>query len=171
MAPKISCTEVAVPADSLAMLALPDADFIDAHQVIVDGYLSRDPHWWNNQLLLDLPGPVARLMAARNTVVKRFGLVVSEDPSALPFPELGATDREVLCGFDDAHLRFRCSVRVAPIGEDLAVTFETVVKFNGVAGRAYFVPVKPIHRRYVIPAMLRRAARVAYEQRANAARL
>lgn len=171
MTQQILCKQVAVPADSLAILDLPGADYVDAHRVIVDGDLSRDPQWWNSQLLLDLPAPVARLMSARNAVVRKFGLVVSDDPSALPFPQLGATDNEVLSGLDDAHLRFRCSVRLTPIGEDLAVTFETVVKFTGLAGRAYFVPVKPIHRFYVIPAMLRRAAREAYAQRAIATRL
>lgn len=145
----------------MAIQALSPIHFSDAHRVIVDSKAPLDPQWWVDQMMYDLPPIVTNMMRARNAVAKRFGLRVPDDSSTLPFPVLDRTSTEVLLGLDDKHLSFRAALRVEPYGDRLAVTFDTVVRFNELLGRLYFIPVRPVHRFVVIPAMLRRAANAA----------
>jgi hypothetical protein len=160
----IKASRVAMNPRSMSLAALDAHDYADSFQVIVDSELPSDPTYWTEKLLQDVPPLVARMMAARNAAMKPLGLRVSGDPGALPFPKLDETEEEVLVGLDDKHLNFRASIRVEPHGTMQAVTFETVVKFNGITGRLYFLPVKPMHKYVVIPRMLEHAARVAYAE-------
>lgn len=98
--------------------------------------------------LVATPARVARAAAAANGTGERLGM----------FPVLADAPGELVLGLDDRHLDFRVSVavRVADDGPEGVVT--TRVRFHGALGRAYFVPVRPVHR-LLVPALLRRAAR------------
>jgi hypothetical protein len=56
------------------------------------------------------------------------------------------------------HLDFRISIQCTGIDAGSQLRVITVVKFNNLLGRVYFLPVKPIHR-IIVPAMMDRAAR------------
>ncbi|PFH11687.1 uncharacterized protein DUF2867 [Collimonas sp. PA-H2] len=134
---------------------LPDHDFVDAYQVLASlpGLSARQAA---EAIIKHPPGWIRQLMATRNRVMSLFRLRTVEfgvdDPRALPhtlggFPLVAQSDREVVLGFDDNHLDFRISIRVAPDGpEATQVTLSTIVKTNNLLGRSYLATIKPFHR-------------------------
>lgn len=63
-------------------------------------------------------------------------------------------DDEIVLGEDDDHLDFRVSVLKQ---RQSSVVVTTVVRFHNWIGRAYFVPVKPMHK-IIVSAMITRGA-------------
>ena len=101
-----------------------------------------------------------RVLAARDLVVRPFGLRSALQGEVLLFPVLVDEPDRVVCGFDDRHLDFRVVVTVA----DGVARCTTVVRRHGLLGTAYFAVVKPFHRRLVPHLMQRgRAGRSATE--------
>lgn len=159
---------VPVPPPGLTAGRLPEEHFADAFAVPVPtGTSARD---LAAAVFSSQPPWAAALMAVRNLLVAPLGLVAT--PARLArataaanargrvgiFPVLAEEAGELVLGLDDRHLDFRVSVaiRVADDGPEGVVT--TRVRFHGALGRAYFVPVRPVHR-LLVPALLRRAAR------------
>lgn len=124
------------------------------------------------------PRGVSRLMAFRNVLVKPLGLRTS--PLGCPvssllsataqvtfanrFPVLAqridATDAraEVILGADDKHLVFRSCVGVERLPDgSMRCTLGTRVRTRNGFGRFYMAVIDPIHRGYIVPAMLRQA--------------
>jgi len=134
---------------------LPGHDFVDAYQVRADlsGLSARQAA---EAIIKHPPGWIRQLMATRNRVVRLFRLRTVEfgvdDPHALPhtlggFPLVAQSDREVVLGFNDSHLDFRISIRVAPDGPQATqVTLSTIVKTNNLLGRSYLATIMPFHR-------------------------
>ncbi|MER8187676.1 DUF2867 domain-containing protein [Kitasatospora sp. NPDC094015] len=144
---------VPIPADSLLHAALPRIDHRDAFAVRLPPGAGTDPVEWTRRLFTRPPGWTRRLMRLRDALVRPFGLGTRDRSSLTPFPQLATTDHEVVFGRDDRHLDFRSSVHLA----DGVLTLGTVVRYRNLLGRAYFLPVRPFHRR-VVRALLRRAA-------------
>jgi Protein of unknown function (DUF2867) len=108
------------------------------------------------------------LLELRNAIVRPFGLKASID--AVPSSSQGilqsgtavgvfeVLDRrlneEIMLGEDDKHLDYRVSIQLEREEEKCWVIVSTVVKFNNWLGRAYFVPVRLVHK-IVVPAMMR----------------
>lgn len=104
------------------------------------------------------------LMKIRDRIVKSFGLKISgqttdeqEQPDSIRyapgsqhgiFKLLSKSQNEVILGEDDKHLDFKVSLLVEPSVDNsynqLSIT--TVVKFNNLFGKLYFLPVKPFHK-------------------------
>lgn len=160
---------VPVPAGGLAAGRLPVEHFADAYaapvpagttaRALAAAVFGSAPPWG------------AALMALRNVLVAPLGLVATRGRLARAaaaangtgdrlgfFPVLADTPAELVVGLDDRHLDFRVSVRVDGGADGATGTVVTRVRFHGALGRAYFVPVGPVHR-LLVPAMLRRAAR------------
>jgi Protein of unknown function (DUF2867) len=136
----------------LALSALDRVDYADAFEISVGPGLPNDPDWWWDRMLSDPPTAIALALRFRNAVVRPLGLASG---SLRRLPVLARTDEESVIGLDDRHLDFRAAVRV----HDRRLRMTTAVRFHGLAGRAYFLPVRPVHSRLVVPGMLRRAAR------------
>jgi hypothetical protein len=154
--------KVAIKPDWLIASALDRVDFQDAFAIDVDPSLPTDPQWWADQMLANPPKSVAALMGLRNLAMKPFGLKTGElDESGENevFKPLDRSEQELLLGTDDSHLNFRGNLVVEPAPESLTVTFGTVVKFNNRFGRLYFLPVRPMHARVIVPMMLRHLAK------------
>lgn len=64
---------------------------------------------------------------------------------------------EILTGETDKHLDFSLSFIGNKMESDFEIILATTVIFNGWLGKAYFTPVKPVHR-LLVPAMLKRMA-------------
>ena len=158
-----------VPEGGLAASTFHGIDYADAYAVVLPPNVSARA--FAEAVFFSSPRWVARLMALRNTIVRPLGLVAT--PSAFAhaaaaangtgerigiFPVLAAASDEVLLGLDDRHLDFRVSVRVLDDGLKRLGVVTTLVRFHGVLGRTYFVPVRPVHR-LIVPAMLRNGAR------------
>lgn len=118
------------------------------------------------------PRWVSACMSLRNRVVALFGLKNLGALEALHegkaeddyrpgdrvgiFTLLRNTPNEVLLGDHDKHLNVTVSVHTAhePSSGACTVTVTTVVRVHNRLGRAYMVPVKPMHR-IIAPAVLR----------------
>ena len=133
---------------------LPGPDWAGTTSVNAPGAGRFDAATWAREIfdVRSAPGPVKVLMGMRELLVRLVGIPPG-DPSKL------AVDRvegdEAIIDTDDAHLHFAAGVS-ADAEHDL-VHVVTVVRFKGVRGRAYFLPVRLLHDP-VTRAMMRRAA-------------
>lgn len=141
--------------------------------------------------LLNAPRSVSRLMILRNILVKPLGLrtsplgcpvssLLSANTSNLfagQYPVLDQninetdTIAQVILGADDKHLKFRSCVAVVIVNETrLDVTLGTRVLCKNNFGRFYMFVIDYIHRHYISPTMLRRAADYVVSQMSLKAR-
>jgi hypothetical protein len=131
------------------------------------------------------PSGVSRLMAIRNVLVAPLGLrtsplgcpvssLLSPNPVrtfAGRFPVLAQridaadTRAEMILGADDKHLVFRSCVGVERLADGrMRCTLGTRVRTRNAFGRFYMATIGPIHRAYIVPAMLRRAVEYALRE-------
>ncbi|WP_457417881.1 DUF2867 domain-containing protein [Roseateles sp. P5_E7] len=165
--------ETQAPPDSLIAKLVPGSYFHDAWAMPAgDPSLSalgqfmkasgRTPRW------------VSACMTLRNRVVSLFGLKNLGGLENLPrhkaeadyrpgdrvgiFTLFENTPGEVLLGDRDKHLDVTLSVHLTPqpVGAAL-VTLTTVVRVHNLLGRAYMLPVTPMHR-LIAPTVLRAVA-------------
>jgi len=104
------------------------------------------------------PQWVSYLLKIRDFIVKPFGLKTSDDiettiepyysigSRAVFFTVIDRNENEIVMAEDDKHLNFRISVMIEKNGSTCYVYLSTIVRFNNVFGRLYFIPVKPFHR-------------------------
>jgi len=179
-------TKCAVPSDALAYRALPRVDFADAYSITLP---ARGPALLDSYARVMFANPprwVSALMGLRDCAVSLFGLKTSTELQAPgagvargnretaepgnrigPFPVLRRLKNELLLGADDRYLDFRLSIQCSGINSGSQLRVITVVKFNNLLGRIYFLPVNPIHR-VIVPRMMNQAAR-AMEVKCEAA--
>lgn len=160
---------VPIPEGGLAGSEFHGVDYADAFALVLPPRVS--VRALAAAVFASSPRWVARLMALRNAIVRPLGLIATRSAFEHAvasangtgerigiFPVLAASQDEVLLGLDDRHLDFRVSVRIFDHeGERLGVV-TTLVRFHGALGRAYFAPVRPLHR-VIVPALLRHGAR------------
>lgn len=129
--------------------------------------------------LANPPTGVSYLMALRNVLVKPLGLRTS--PLGCPvssllgsspgprflerFPVIDqridndGTFAQVILGADDKHLRFRSCVAVRKLGPGrFELSLGTRVACTNLFGHVYMAAIDRLHRSYISPALLRRAA-------------
>lgn len=154
------------------MLALKGVDFkgLKASQILallLEGFL------------INAPRGVSRMMMVRNLLVKPFGLrtsplgcpvssLLSNNMSNLfagQYPVLDQhiddtdTRAEVILGADDKHLTFRSCVGVEVVSQNhIKVTLGTRVHCKNLFGKFYMAVIDYVHRHYISPTMMRRAA-------------
>ncbi len=168
--------QVELPGDSLLQDDNKQYDYTDSFQTI---YLDRDNKISTTDLakafMTSAPSWTAKLFELRNRVVSVFGLKTSDGSTISreerlknfkgePGESLGLfkvyakTRHEVILGEDDKHLNFRVSLMKEDNEEgEKKLTISTVVEFNNVFGKLYFLPVKPFHK-LIVPRMLRGVA-------------
>jgi hypothetical protein len=162
---------VALPDDSL-VAAVPFHDHVDAFRVRVDPARFPNVDAFARAFGRRPPAWIRAALRARDAVVGLVGLKKASDaPVDDDGPlEIGAfvgifriiqrRENEILAGEDDLHLDFRVSLLYERAGDEAFVTVSTVVRFNNVLGRAYFLPVRPVHG-LIVPAMIRSAIAAA----------
>lgn len=162
---------VPLPAGSLVS-QLGFSSYADAYRVALDPERVPDVDAFARMFVKSPPGWIRALMGARDAVVGLVGLKKSSDapassaakgPVALGdflgfFRVTERSENEIVAGEDDRHLDFRVSFLYERDARGCFGTISTVVRFNNGLGRAYFVPVAPVHR-LIVPTMLDRAAR------------
>ena len=109
--------------------------------------------------LFILPDWVKCLMKIRDFAVKMFKLKTANKNDKLNidtyypvgskliyFDVIDRNDNEIIMGDNDKHLNFKISVLLnhSQLYTTLHVT--TIVQFNNIWGRLYFLPVKPFHK-------------------------
>jgi hypothetical protein len=129
--------------------------------------------------LNNAPQGVSQLMMIRNILVRPLGLrtsplgcpvssLLSGDRAQLfadQYPVLdqsveeGAARAQVVLGARDKHLIFRSCVGVEIVGpKHVNLTLGTSVKCKNMFGHFYMSVISGVHRKYIAPSMLRRAA-------------
>ena len=107
-----------------------------------------------------IPDFTKLLMKIRNTVVSIFGLktgkgrLIKQDfypigGKAIYFTVVDRNDNEIVMQEDDKHLNFRVSLFMNSNNISKEVFMTTLVKYNNLWGRIYFLPVRPFHRMIV----------------------
>jgi hypothetical protein len=87
------------------------------------------------------------LMVIRDSIVGLFGLKTGKEIMEGPitgFPIIEKRENEIVMGENDRHLDFRLSVLIDR--ENSFIYLTTVVCFNNLFGKLYFLPVKPFHK-------------------------
>lgn len=164
---KIVVQEIDSPNESLAMRSLPRIDFADAFKCLLPVEQPQTIDAVTRAIFLTMPPWISQLLKLRNVIVRPFGLKTSIDavPSShqdelQPGTAVGVFEvldrrlNEIMLGEDDQHLDYRVSIQLEREEEKCWVVVATVVKFNNWLGRAYFVPVKPVHK-VIVPAMMK----------------
>jgi hypothetical protein len=162
---------VSIPRGSLISSVFPQFDYADAYRIRLPASGPSDIDALVRVALGAAPRWACALMALRDRVVRIVGLKTTPSgerdcaPTSFQpgarcgiFRVFARSADEILLGEDDRHLDFRLSVlRQRGGAADWAVV-STVVRFNNWLGRAYFLPVRPLHQ-LIVPAILRSALR------------
>jgi Protein of unknown function (DUF2867) len=165
---KIAVQETEVPGASLALCSLSSINFADAFKCLSSENQPQNIDSVTRAIFATLPGWIAELLVLRNTIIRPLGLTTSVDSNPIDnnqgelkpgvtvgvFEVLDRKEDEILLGEDDKHLNYRVSVQLEREEEKCWIIVSTVVQFNNWLGRAYFVPVKPVHK-VIMPAMMR----------------
>lgn len=170
MASKVSAAEV--PVSSAINSRLVGASYYDCYAITAPndgrsalGYfltaISNTPSWVNS------------LMTVRNKTVLLFGLkdlggmgnfdATKKDTDYLPGERVGIftlisnTPDEVLLGDSDKHLNVVLSIHKNSLSptDDCSISVTTVVHTHNLLGKAYMLPVTPLHK-LIAPAVLAR---------------
>lgn len=160
--------EIDLPRSNLAVRSLSRIDFADAFKCQLPHEHPQTVDSVTRAIFASIPPWIAGLLQLRNAIVRPLGLKTTVDavPASSqnklqPGTAVGifkVLDRrqneEIMLGEDDQHLDFRVSVQMEHEAEQCWVVVSTVVKFNNWLGRAYFIPVKPVHK-IIVPSMMR----------------
>ena len=177
--PNPTIEEVDLPKGSLVARCFTRIDYADAYRTKLPAGLFKDVDSLARSIFESSPWWARALMALRDGIVAVIGLKTSnwddfsdEDIKLQPgssvrgFQVFERTEDEILLGLDDSHLDFRVSILRSAEGEDSRAVISTIVRFNNLLGRAYFVPVKPLHK-IIVRAIMRRAIQMRASEEAR----
>jgi len=167
-----SVQKVDLPTETLVARAFPRIDYADAYCMRLPAGQPNDLDTIVRAALGMAPRWVALLMRLRDWIVGLIGLKTASRSARRDlghhtlqvgeslgiFKVFDRSADELLLGEDDRHLDFRVSVLVRNDGSADWAIVSTVVRFNNWLGRAYFLPVRQLHK-LIVPAMLRNAYR------------
>ena len=155
-----------IPENSLLRIKEEPFHYVDSFQSEV---LDKSKEWSISELLAVFMSSGPRwanvLMEIRNKTVRLFGLKAANTNQTAPsitdiencvagdsmgiFKVHDKSKNEVLMGEGDKHLNFMVSFLSTPPStkdEKQIFSITTAVHFNNIAGRLYFLPVKPFHK-------------------------
>lgn len=153
-----------IPDNSIISNGFGKADYCDSYKVCIQTMDNIDRITSN---VFKIPKWVDYLLRIRNSVVKLFGLKTGNKndfnladhypigSKAVYFTVIDRNDNEIVMAENDKHLNFRTSVLITKQEVNSTIYLTTIVKFNNIWGRIYFLPVKPFHR-IIIKSLLKR---------------
>lgn len=116
------------------------------------------------EIILSLPHWVKIALRIRYYLIaKPFGLTTgrfdnitkSSDSNFEQVPIIDKNENEIVMGSDDKHLYYRISVMKKEAETITKIYLNTIVKFNNIWGRLYFIPVKLGHK-IVVKSLLKK---------------
>ena len=134
----------AIPENSVIACGFGKIDYCDTYHIIrvtndsaakIAAEISKPPKW------------VEWLMIIRDLVAGIFRLKSSKairEGQEINFPIIGQSENEIVMGENDKHLDFRVSILADRVNSFIYMI--TIVHFNNLLGRLYFLPVKPFHK-------------------------
>lgn len=153
-----------VPEKSLILKNFEEYDYCDSFQV---NYCTKESVDQITNKVLTLPKWAVLLFRLRNFAAKFFGLKTGDAKDvkyldyypvgsrAVVFEVIDRNENEIVMAEDDKHLKFRASILLNKTEDKTIVHLTTIVKFNNLGGKLYFVPVKPFHK-MIIKSILKR---------------
>ncbi|HOW81803.1 MAG TPA: DUF2867 domain-containing protein [Spirochaetota bacterium] len=152
------------PAASVIQNGFGKVDYCDSYRVGVPSGETVDEI---TARAFAFPAWVGFLLRIRDRIVKPFGLKTGEPPKTgsvtrqetgsrpVIFQVVDRNENEIVMGESDRHLDFRVSVLLEKNGSGAFAYMTTIVRFNNMLGRIYFVPVRPFHR-IIVNALMKR---------------
>lgn len=131
-----------IPTNSLIENYLP-ADYSDTFSREITVRQALTPSEFRKRAFEQLPKWIDRLMRLRNAIVKRLGLDTESRFTEMIY---ASSANEEIFGMPDKHLTFHVSTWCGEYKDgkqELRIT--TVVKYNNLFGRVYFIIIKPFH--------------------------
>lgn len=126
-----------------------------SREISPDVYMS--PQKLFEGIFVCYPRWVMRVMEVRNAVVKAMGIPVNRSFEDLIIEQ---NDTELVLGSSEKHLSFYVSLFCSPIqGGKQTVSLTTLVKYNNLFGRLYFIFIWAFHK-LIVGALFRRALRL-----------
>jgi len=154
-----------VPIDSTITQGFASIDYVDCYSATIHNSETVDQ--WVSRLFAS-PSWVSKLLDFRDALVRRFGLKTQDKATinisdhyapgerAVLFTVIARSENEIVMGEQDKHLNFRVSVLVSEQQGRRVVHLTTIVHYNNIWGRLYFLPVKPFHQ-VIVAASVRKA--------------
>jgi len=132
-----------IPENSTITDGFPEIHYQDTYQIKKAREKSAEEI---SKELLRLPGWVEALFKLRNALVGVFGLKTDKQAPGQEtfFTLIENREDEIIMGEDDKHLNFRASI--LKNASEGTISLTTLVHFNNVWGKVYFLPVKPFHK-------------------------
>ena len=133
-----------IPENSVIANGFDKIDYCDTYRIVK---ATNDTAEEVAAKIFKMPKWVNWLMNIRDTVVGIFGLKTSKDTvegQTTIFQIIEQHENEIVMGETDKHLDFKTSVLVDRANSFIYLT--TIVRFNNLFGKLYFMPVKPFHR-------------------------
>ena len=152
------------PEKSLIYKDFGRIDYCDSYQIVK----STDETIDNiTTEIFRIPKWVDFLMRIRGSLVKLFGLNSGKKKNITEsiyypigtkagyFTVIDRNENEIVMAENDKHLNFRTAVMKKKSELDCSIYLTTIVRFNNIWGKLYFLPVKPFHQ-IIIKSLLKR---------------
>ncbi|MGD8781606.1 MAG: DUF2867 domain-containing protein [Ignavibacteria bacterium] len=150
-----------LPAGTLILKDLSTVDYYDSYMIKKK---NEDTIEEITEKILSLPNWINIALRIRYyLIVKPFDLTTgrfnnvakNSEVNSEPVPIIEKNENEIVMGSDDKHLYYRISVMKKEAEQRTEVYLSTIVKFNNIWGRIYFLPVKLGHK-FVVKSLLKR---------------
>lgn len=167
-------THLEFPPKSIINESFGKADYLDIYSISFQNPQNYSIDYLTGLFFTSMPNWIKNLLSFRNFIVKFFGLqggdidqLKEPDKSvhyvigseAVIFKVSDRNDDEIVMADNDKHLNFRTSLMIEKTDDNDIFNFysATIVHYNNIWGRLYFLPVKPFHK-LIIRTMLRIAS-------------
>lgn len=159
-----------LPEGTLIIKSFPEYDYLDVYSFKSARAERICPDDVAGLFFTEIPSWTTALLNLRNFLVRFIGLKGDsgsdwskslEKENRKPGNRFGIfvikeiSGDEFMMGEEDSHLDFRVSVIVRKIPGGQEVFIATIVRFNNLMGKLYFLPVKPFHR-IIVQSLVRR---------------
>lgn len=150
-----------LPEGTLILKDLSSVDYFDSYLIVKK---NEDSIERITEDILYLPKWVIVALKIRYyMIVKPFSLGtgkfdkqrVMSKANSEPVPIIEKNENEIVMGSDDKHLYYRISVMKRAVEQRTEIYLNTVVRFNNIWGKIYFVAVKLGHK-LVVKSLLKR---------------
>jgi hypothetical protein len=164
-----------IPENSRILNNFGNIDYFDTYQINIKTDDNIDVVTTG---IFTIPIWVKYLLRIRDCTVGMFGLKTGDNnlnidsyypigSKAVYFNVLDRNDNEIVMAENDKHLNFRTSVFIERNDKFSTIYLTTIVQFNNLWGRLYFIPVKPFHRLIIISILNKYLMNISSKRKLN----
>lgn len=159
------------PPKSIINKSFGKIDYFDTYCIFIQNPQNYSIDYLTGLFFTSMPNWIKNLLSFRNFFVKFFGLQGGnidklKEPDKSVYYAIGSeavifkvsdrNENEIVMADNDKHLNFRTSLMIEKADDKNIFNFysATIVHYNNIWGRFYFLPVKPFHK-LIIRTMLK----------------